>query len=137
METCAIFIKTVADDTESVATFKGECTIGETLRVCYVEKGARVGLTVDKDGAIVERSGDYGLRLKLVPMQTTKGSISLGGYVGEVETETETVEYQVRGDTVFLKLGYALVTGNEKQKMKLFITIRKGKNDGRDEEDTI
>ena len=128
MDKCTIKIKTTVDDSSQENTFQGECFIGESVLLCYRDNGAQVRVTIQGTNAVVERTGDYGMLLNLTPNQTTQGVLSIGEYSGEVQTKTEQVECRVLGNEIFILLRYALVTGTEEQKMKLFITARKEKN---------
>ena len=125
MEACKLTINTSADGQETEFSCPGEMklsTFGATLR--YRQENALVTLTLDGETALVERVGDYTLKLFLKRGVRTVGSIGIGGNEGEVEVETSRVDYVIRKDSLLAMLHYDLIFGGEAQKMKLRISAR-------------
>ena len=125
MQACKLTINTSADGQEAEFSCPGEMklsTFGATLR--YRQENAFVTLTLDGETALVERVGDYTLKLFLKRGVRTVGSIGIGGNEGEVEVETSRVDYVIRKDSLLAMLHYDLIFGGETQKMKLRISAR-------------
>ncbi len=127
MNNCSIFIKTVADGVENTVTHDGKFSVGEAVTICYTEQNAEICLTMEKGCAHIERKGDYGMRLSLVPCMVTAGTLSIGGNQGELRVQTERVECKIAENGLRVRLQYALLTGNERQSMRLWIVVKERK----------
>jgi uncharacterized beta-barrel protein YwiB (DUF1934 family) len=92
--------------------------------VYYREENATVALQLEGETAIVERRGDYTLRLHLERGKTTQGELGIGGASGEIQTLTRAVQYSIREKSLLISLKYDLIISGERQNMQLRILGR-------------
>ncbi len=130
MQVCNFIITSSIDGEENTVTRKGTIDICNDTDVLlrYDEENAKVCITLQKGLAVVDREGDYSLHLLLEQGKTTDGRIGLNASAGNVPVQTHRVKYSWERNVFKLSLGYALLFGEEKQKMQLNIRaqIRKG-----------
>ena len=125
MEKCKLTITTVADGQENTITREGEMDLSvQTAKVYYREENAAVYRQLEGETAIVERRGDYTLRLHLVRGETTQGELGIGGSSGEIQTLTRAVQYTIREKSMLISLKYDLIISGERQNMQLRILGR-------------
>jgi len=130
MQVCNFIITSSVDGDENTVMRKGTiefCKSGDVL-LRYDEENAKVCITLQKGVAIVDREGDYSLYLLLAQGKETDGRIGLNGSNGIVPVQTHRVKYSLEGSVFKLSLGYALLFGEEKQRMQLNLRaqVRKG-----------
>ncbi len=124
MEFCRLTIHTTADDTSSTITRMGKISrLSDRIILSYREENAQVTLLLEKGRAEIERVGDYSLRLLLLPGTVSQGALGVGGSEGVVQTRTRSVEYRQTGKTLHILLEYALLFGEERQEMRLEMTV--------------
>ncbi len=87
--------------------------------LCYKQGDAEVVVRVFSNGIVVERKGDYGLRLDLREGEKTKGTLSIAGNEGEIDVYTEKSAYSISKSHLLVRLQYSLYFGQEKQDMRL------------------
>ena len=119
---CDLTLKSVVDGSETLFYAEGrlEYTEQET-KLIYHEEGATFCLLFSNGKAQIERTGDYALRLKLLPGEITQGEIGINGNVGELEIRTHCVEVDLSDDKLCVKLRYDILLGDGAQEMELFI----------------
>ena len=127
MNNCSILIQTVADGVENTVRRDGKFSFGKPVRICYVEPNAEICLTLENGVATIERKGDYGMFLRLTPHTITAGTLCISGNQGEIRVQTERVEYKETENGLRVRLQYALLLGNERQEMQLFIVVKQRK----------
>lgn len=122
MQICKVFITTSVDGQESKLQRMGKIQIEEErVLLHYLEEGAQVALTVGTGHALIERQGDYGLRIPLRQGENSVGRLGVGGSEGELPVETECIRCERNAESVEIYLQYCLAFGEEKQKMRLHI----------------
>ena len=85
MQPCFLRIVTSADGEESVFSQYAEMELTPLSAVLrYTQGDGRVFLRVSREGVLVEREGDYALKLYLSEGQTTAGVLGDGGKSGNV-----------------------------------------------------
>ena len=120
MQPCHVSITTCVDETENTITRKGMMQLSVlSAQLYYREENAEVTILLKKDGAFIERRGDYNLKLTLKKGKVCDGAIGIGGNEGAVQTFTHKIAYSTGKDSLLLSLHYDLIIGNEIQKMKL------------------
>jgi uncharacterized beta-barrel protein YwiB (DUF1934 family) len=125
MKKCNLSITTVADAQENTIAREGEIEISsESIELFYREENAAVHLVLKGETALIERQGDYSLRLHLIAGQASKGEIGIGGSSGEIETLTYAVQYSVRERSLLLSLKYDLIISGERQRIQLRLLAR-------------
>lgn len=90
----------------------------------YREENGLVTLRFSKEETVMERRGDYSMRLRFVDGEVTCGSLGLGGNEGEVSVQTYGVSYTIKAHSFLALLRYALIFGEEKQEMSVRITAK-------------
>lgn len=125
MKRCRLTITTVADGQTTDFSCEGLLDLSLcSAKLYYEQDGAKVSLALDGEIALIDRVGDYGLRLYLKRGEKTDGSLILGGNEGGIQTFTHKVAYSVAKDSLLLSLHYDLLFGTDKQEMKLRILAR-------------
>ena len=125
MKQCRLTITTTVDGQENVITREGEMELSvNAVKVYYREENATVYLQLQNEIAMVERCGDYSLRLHLIRGETTQGELGIGCVNGEIQTLTRAVQYSIREKSLLVSLKYDLIISGEKQSMQLRILGR-------------
>jgi len=125
MQACRLTIITKADEQETTFTHEGEMELSPTaVTLRYREENAEVFLRLQGETAMIERRGDYSLRLALVRGEMQPGEIGIGGSSGEILAYTHKIAYSVTKDSLLLSLRYDLIMGGEPQKMQLRLLSR-------------
>ena len=117
---CQMTITTVADGNQNSITRKGlfDLSLDKSV-VCYREENAVVRIELQGETAVLERQGDYSLRLHLVRGEECEGYIGMGGSEGGITTYAHRINYSIGKDSLLLSLHYDLLISGEKQEMKL------------------
>ena len=120
MRDASLTIYTTVDGEESCFSSKAEMEITSLSAVLrYIDSQAVVVLTLRGNQLLIERQGDYGLRLNLQEGEETLGTLSIAGNEGEVKVFTERLAWAIGKNTLILQAYYTLNFGNEKQMMRL------------------
>ncbi|MBQ9728810.1 MAG: DUF1934 domain-containing protein [Clostridia bacterium] len=120
MRACFLTITTTAEDREFDTRRDGEMELSPLYAMIkYREENASVVLTLQNKEIVMERTGDYSLRLVLEQGKIRKGSIGIGVQDGEIETFAKKIAYTIKDESVLLSLQYDLIIGGEAQPMKL------------------
>lgn len=120
MKKCDLTITTTADGVENSITRKGEIELFVTsATVRYTEENAAVCIRLEGERAVIERQGDYSMRLELESGRRRFGTLGINGAEGEIETFTERIQYSIGKDSLLLSMRYDLLVGDEPQKMKI------------------
>lgn len=115
-------IQTSVDGTENRFSTKAEMEISPLSAVLsYNDADANVTISLRGNEAVIERRGDYSMRLCLREGEDTDGTLSIAGSVGEVKIFTERLAYSIRKNSILLQMYYTLIFGEEKQNMRLRI----------------
>ncbi len=115
-------IVTSVDGTETRFSTKAEMEIAPLSAVlCYNDADANVTISLRGNEAVIERCGDYSMRLCLREGEDTNGTLSIAGSVGEVKIFTERLAYSISKSSILLQMYYTLIFGEEKQNMRLRI----------------
>ena len=123
-------ITTRVDGRETVTERMGEVEIdGSSVKIGYAEESAFVIVTVEKEKALINRNGDYGLFLLFSEGERTDGSISISGSEGALSVKTDKVRCLIKegGASILLLLEYTIDFGAELQKMQLRLLGNKRK----------
>lgn len=120
MQACRLTITTVADGQENSIVRVGalDLAFGRVV-VQYNEDQAKVCISLQGERAILERNGDYSLRLQLTKDAEDIGYIGMTGTTGEIRTYTKKIAYSTTKDSLLLSLHYDLIFGEERQEMRL------------------
>ena len=123
MQDCRLTIITSTDGQENTVGYDGKIDVCEgVVRLIYNEKDAAICITAQKGLVVIERTGDYSLRLHLEEGKKTDGLLGIGGAVGKVQTETYRAKYLLDECVLKLSLRYNLIfSAMEVQEMKLNI----------------
>lgn len=125
MKKCRLTITTIVDGQENTIAREGEMDVSvPNAKLYYREENAEVSLQLEGETAIVERQGDYTLRLHLVRGKTTRGELGIGGSSGDIQTLTRAVQYSIREKSLLISLKYDLIISGERQNMQLRILGR-------------
>ncbi len=125
MKICKLWITTAVDGQESKLHRMGKLEIEEErVLLQYKEEGAQVALSVGNGCALVERQGDYTLRLPLLQGQSTVGCLGIGGSEGRIPVEADFIRYTRQADGVEIHLRYRLAFGEDAQEMRLHIQAK-------------
>ena len=125
MQACKLTINTCVDGQETEFSCPGELELSAFgAKLQYRQENALVTLVFNKETVSIVRLGDYTLKLFLQSGVRTVGYLGIGGNEGEVEIETERVDYAVRKNALLAMLHYDLIIGGEVQRMKLRISAR-------------
>jgi uncharacterized beta-barrel protein YwiB (DUF1934 family) len=121
MQACKFIITTTVDEKENTVVHNGNLSVEDTMtKLTYAEERAHVCITLQKGIALIERQGDYTLRLRLEEGKTHVGVLGIGGAEGNVSIKTHRVKYSLENGVFKLSLGYDLIfSGKEIQKTKL------------------
>ncbi len=123
MAVCKIIVCTTTDGVKNKIVRMGkieECEDG--IGLYYREENADVSLFITDKRAEIRREGEYTLHLPLREGECSKGGLGIGGSQGEVEISTHCVKLMRTAEKIDILLKYALLFGEEKQKMQLEIT---------------
>ncbi len=124
MQACQIKISTAVDGEEKKIVRRGSISRGDEVVLQYEEENAKVKITLRNQRALLEREGEYGLRLPLEEGKTTEGALSLSGAHGDIPVHTQKVAYVFEEKGGEIELHYQLLFGEEKQDMRLRIWIK-------------
>lgn len=121
MQACRFTITTAVDEKENTVIYYGKIDVSETMVVLTYEEGAsQICITLQKGIALIDRQGDYSLRLHLEEGKTKESGLGIGGAEGNVLTKTHRVKYSLERNVFKLSLRYDLIfMKDEVQKMKL------------------
>ena len=113
-------IRTAVDQVESRFSCKAEMELTSlSALLCYTEENAAVSIRVQEKEVLIERQGDYSMRLCLREDVRTVGTLSIGGNEGVLEVSTQCIDYAITENSLLLRLDYTLHFGNESQNMAL------------------
>ncbi len=121
MQACTLTIRTTVDAQTTKIERNGRMERTEGVRLVYEEEQATVEITVQREGGVLERKGDYSLYLPLQVGKTCKGRMSLGGSEGEISVRTRKIFQTYTDKGVQLIIHYQLLFGRERQEMQLEI----------------
>ncbi len=122
MSICKLTIVTSVDGAETKTQKMGKLEKNAPqIQLSYREENAAVAIRFEGNTALVEREGDYSLRLPLKRGERTFGSLTVGGSEGKMEIQTHGVEYCERENLFQAELRYSLCFGEEEQQMRLRI----------------
>ncbi len=131
MAICKLTITTSVDGVSNQTHRMGKIEISESeIVLSYREENARVCVALVGKSALVEREGDYLLRLPLEEGKVREGFLGVGGSEGEISVRTDSVEYAVEGSAFRASLRYGLLFGDETQEMRLEIRALTAKGKG-------
>ena len=121
MQACKFTIITSVDEKENPVIYDGKIDIGEAMVVLAYEEGAsQICITLQKGIALIDRQGDYSLRLHLEEGKTKESGLGIGGAEGNILTKTHRVKYSFANNIFKLSLCYDLIFAeDEVQRMKL------------------
>ena len=120
MQSGFLSIVTTVDGVESRFSCQADMELNALSAVLsYKQEDAEVVVRVFSGGIVVERKGDYGLRLDLREGERTKGTLSIAGNEGEIDVYTEKAAYSISKSHLLVQLQYSLYFGQEKQDMRL------------------
>ena len=121
MQACKLTITTTVDEKENTVVYDGKIDVEETAVVLTYEEGASlICITLQKGIALIDRQGDYSLRLHLEEGKTKEGGLGIGGSEGDILTKTHRVKYSFANNIFKLSLCYDLIfMEGEAQRMKL------------------
>ena len=121
MQACKFTIITAVDEKENTVTYDGKIDIGDAIIVLLYEEGAsQVCITLQKGVALIDRQGDYSLRLRLEEGKAKESGLGIGGSEGTILTKTHRVKYSFANNIFKLSLCYDLIfSEGEAQRMKL------------------
>ena len=125
MKPCYVTITTTVDGVKTEVSRTGEIalSVAETV-LLYNEEQASVRFTLRGESAVVERQGDYSMRLRLERGKTCIGMLGLGGAEGEIRTFTHGVKYAVTEKSLLASLRYDLLINDEPQEMYVRLLAR-------------
>lgn len=126
MHACKFTITTAVDEKENTVIYDGKIDIDDSMVVLTYEDGASlVCITLQKGIALIDRQGDYSLRLHLEEGKTHESGLGIGGSEGKVLTKAHHIKYTFNRNVFKLSLRYDLIfMEDEVQKMKLNLTAR-------------
>ncbi len=124
VQNCQMKITTTVDGQSTTILRKGKMDVSDTIALAYEEEGAKVQITLRGREALLERFGEYDLRLPLRVGAQTTGSISFGGSAGEMPVQTLEIERIFDNADVEVRLRYRLLFGEEAQDMRLHIRAK-------------
>ena len=120
MQPCFLRSVTSADGEESVFSQYAEMELTPLSAVLrYTQGDGRVFLRVSREGVLVEREGDYALKLYLSEGQTTAGVLGLSGTEGKVETSAHRIGFSIGENSLLLSMKYTLRFDSGKQEMNV------------------
>ena len=121
MQPCKFTITTSVDEKETTVIYEGKIDVSDTMVVLtYQEGGSQICITLQKGIALIDRQGDYSLRLRLEEGKVHESALGIGGAEGKVLTKAHRVKYSREGNVFKLSLRYDLIfMEDEVQKMKL------------------
>ncbi len=124
MQNCQLKITTTVDGQSNTILRAGQMELSKTATLSYEEEGARVQIVLFEKGALLERFGEYALRLPLRVGETCAGTLSFGDSAGEILVKTLEIE-RIFGDAdLEIRLHYELLFGEETQDMCLRIRAK-------------
>jgi uncharacterized beta-barrel protein YwiB (DUF1934 family) len=108
-------------EAEQSASFDAELELGITsARLRYVDGASLVNLSLADDEVTIERKGDYTFLLRLKEGERLSSFLGFGDALGEIFTQTHTINYSITKNSLLLSVKYALCfDGGEKQEMKI------------------
>ena len=105
MQACRFTITTAVDEKENTVIYYGKIDVSETMVVLTYEEGAsQICITLQKGIALIDRQGDYSLRLHLEEGKTKESGLGIGGAEGNVLTKTHRVKYSLERNVFKLSL---------------------------------
>ena len=121
MQACKFTITTAVDEKENTVVYNGNIAVEDTVtKLTYAAENSNVCITLQKGVALIERQGDYTLRLRLEEGKTHTGVLGIGGAEGNVSIKTHRVKYSLENGVLKLSLRYDLIfSEDEIQKTKL------------------
>ena len=121
MQACKFTITTAVDEKENTVVYDGKIDVRETMVILtYEEGGSQICMTLQKGVALIDRQGDYSLRLHLEEGKTMESGLGIGGSEGTILTKTHRVKYSLMNNIFKLSLCYDLIfTEDEVQWMKI------------------
>ncbi len=126
MQACYLTITTSVDGSETQFSRRGEMELTPvSVHLRYEEETAKVRMKIQGEEAIIERNGDYSMRLSLKRGERTSGTLGILGNFGEIQTHTHKIVYSIGNDSLLLLMQYDLLINGEKQKMKIRLLARK------------
>ena len=125
MKKCDLTITTTIDGTESIFTTEGKMEISSAFpKLCYCEDGAFVRIVFYAEGAKIERTGDYSLKLVLERGKVCAGVLGFGGNEGGISTLAHKVGYSIGKESLMALLQYDLLTSGEPQETSVRISAK-------------
>jgi uncharacterized beta-barrel protein YwiB (DUF1934 family) len=122
MQEVSLTIWTTVDQEVSRFSCKAEMEVLPLSAVLrYKERDAAVCIQVKREEVLIERQGDYCMRLCLREGCRTQGALSIAGNKGALEVSTQRIESTITPNMLLLSLEYTLHFGEEMQKMSLRI----------------
>ena len=126
MQGCKITLTTSVDGKETQIVRAGSVSLSLSKAVvCYREENAELTLIFEKDGVKLERRGDYALSLLLRQGEISEGALGFGESVGTIRVHAHKIGYSIGADCLLASLRYDLIFGEERQKMKLRLYVKK------------
>ena len=120
MQACKVTIATTVDGKTTEIVRDGEMSIENNgVKLRYTEENAQVLLCYEKGEVVIDRQGDYTMRLRMKKGETCDGVLGIGGSQGAIQTKTDRLAYSLKDDSFMLSLHYDLLIGNETQKMRI------------------
>ncbi len=121
---CQVTVTTVVDGKKTRVVHTGDMEISARQAVIYyIEENARVTVRMQERRVSIVREGDYTLAIRLEKGKTLDGSIGIGDNVGNIQTQTERIAYQLTEEGLTLLLKYVLLAG-EPQNMQVKIEAK-------------
>ncbi len=118
MRVCKLIVKTRVDGAEQKIVRMGKIeSLDDGTRILYKEENATVQMTLRENEAILEREGEYSLRLPLTKGERTVGVLDFAGSAGDISVETYEIAFEQGENCLNATLRYALLFGEEKQDM--------------------
>ena len=122
VQACNFRITTTVDGQENTVLRSGQIEeVEDGFLLFYSEESANVTIRLGKGFAVIDRQGDYSLHILLKLGKTQEGLLGLGGSQGKVLVQTHHLKYGLEGRSFKLSVGYDLLFGEEKQKMRLHL----------------
>ena len=120
MKKCFLTIASAVDGKENTFSYEAELEISASSAVLrYGEEGGETELRFEKGEAQIERTGDYGLSLRLKEGERTRGTLSVAGADGNIEVQAARVGYSIGKNSLLAFLKYSMLFENEIQEMSL------------------
>lgn len=115
-------IVTTVDGEESRFSCKAEMELSSLSALLrYHDGNADVTISFSREEILIQRVGDYSMRLPLHEGEQTSGVLTLAGNEGRLSVYTHKATYCLRKNALLAQLHYILDFGEEKQEMRLRI----------------